>query len=152
MANVSITYNNERNISKHCVKCPYSELFWSLFSRIRTGYGEIHSKFRKIRTRKTPNTDTFHAVKVVAWRSIYLLRMVIFHKPFFTILQGQISWMIVYDRNNEWSKRRNELCQNYFWKNNKDQCCVFFFLVNPFHATHLFWYPLKIYSNPWQMG
>ena len=22
-------------------KCPYSELFWSLFSRIRTEYGEI---------------------------------------------------------------------------------------------------------------
>ena len=26
----------------HCVKkCPYSELFWSVFSRIRTEYGEI---------------------------------------------------------------------------------------------------------------
>ena len=36
-------------------KCPYSELFWSVFSRIRTKYG-------KIRTRITPNTDTFYAV------------------------------------------------------------------------------------------
>ena len=23
-----------------CKKCPYSELFWSVFSRIRTEYGE----------------------------------------------------------------------------------------------------------------
>ena len=36
-------------------KCPYSGLFWSVFSRIRTEYG-------KIRTRITPNTGTFHAV------------------------------------------------------------------------------------------
>ena len=27
----------------HCVKCPYSELFWSAFSRIRTEYGEMQS-------------------------------------------------------------------------------------------------------------
>ena len=26
---------------QHCVRCPYSELFWSAFSRIRTEYGEI---------------------------------------------------------------------------------------------------------------
>ena len=32
-------------------KCPYSELFWSVFSRIP-----------KMRTRITPNTDTFYAV------------------------------------------------------------------------------------------
>ena len=25
----------------HCVKCPYSEFFWSVFSRIVTEYGEI---------------------------------------------------------------------------------------------------------------
>ena len=24
---------------RHCEKCPYSELFWSVFSRIRTEYG-----------------------------------------------------------------------------------------------------------------
>ena len=45
--------------------CPYSEFFWSVFSRIRTEYGEtslrIQSKFRKKWTRKTPNTDTFYA-------------------------------------------------------------------------------------------
>ena len=27
----------------HCVKCPYSGLFWSAFSRIQTEYGEILS-------------------------------------------------------------------------------------------------------------
>ena len=46
-------------------KCPYSELFWSLFSGIRTEYGEIlhiQSKCGKMRTRITPNTDTFNAV------------------------------------------------------------------------------------------
>ena len=47
-------------------KCPYSELFWSVFSRIQTEYRvsfHIQSKCRKIRTRITPNTDTFHAVE-----------------------------------------------------------------------------------------
>ena len=45
--------------------CPYSELFWSAFSRIRTEYGEIPdilSKCGKMRTRITPNTDTFYSV------------------------------------------------------------------------------------------
>ena len=46
----------------------YSEFFWSVFSRIRTEYGEvgvylrIQSRCGKMRTRKTPNTGTFHAV------------------------------------------------------------------------------------------
>ena len=50
-----------------CKKCPYSELFWSAFSRIWTEYGEyyvflrIQSKCGKMRTRLTPNTDTFYA-------------------------------------------------------------------------------------------
>ena len=48
-------------------KCPYSELFWSIFSRIRTEYGysvslRILSECGKKRTRITPNTDTSHAV------------------------------------------------------------------------------------------
>ena len=37
-------------------KCLYSEFFWSVFSHIHTEYGEI-------RTRKTLNMDTFHAVQ-----------------------------------------------------------------------------------------
>ena len=48
-------------------KCPYLEFFWCIFSRFLTEYGftvnlRIHSECGKIRTRKTPNTDTFHAV------------------------------------------------------------------------------------------
>ena len=63
-----------------CKKCPYSELFWSAFSRIRTEYGEIlriQSECGKIRTRITPNTDTFHAVytiKVIFTSSSLFLR------------------------------------------------------------------------------
>ena len=49
-------------------KCPYLELFCSAFSLIQTEYWEIRSispiqsKCGKMRTRITPNTDTFHAV------------------------------------------------------------------------------------------
>ena len=49
-------------------KCPYLELFWSVFSRIRTKYGDIlrispySIQMRENRTRITPNMDTFHAV------------------------------------------------------------------------------------------
>ena len=46
-------------------KCPYSEFFWSVFSCIPTQYGvSLHnqSEYGKIRTRRIPNTDTFHAV------------------------------------------------------------------------------------------
>ena len=60
----------------HCVKCLYSELFWSVTSRIRTEYGEItlcidnspveslriQSTCRKIWTTITLNTDTFYVV------------------------------------------------------------------------------------------
>ena len=47
--------------------CPYSELIWSVFSRIRTEYGEIrrrdvHSECGEIRIRMATNMDTFHAV------------------------------------------------------------------------------------------
>ena len=38
-------------------KCPYSELFWSIFSRIRTEYG-------KTLTIITQNVDTFYAVLI----------------------------------------------------------------------------------------
>ena len=41
-------------------KCPHLALFWSAFSRIRTEYGE--SECEKMRTRITPDTDTFYAV------------------------------------------------------------------------------------------
>ena len=44
-------------------RCPYSELFWSAFSHIRTEYEETRS------TRITPNTDTSHAVIVCTTKS-----------------------------------------------------------------------------------
>ena len=43
-------------------KCPYLELFWYVFSRIRTEYGDgqsIQSECEKMQTIITPNTDTF---------------------------------------------------------------------------------------------
>ena len=49
-------------------KHPYSELFWSVFSRIRTEYREnwvslrIQSQCGKMRTRIIPNTGTFYSV------------------------------------------------------------------------------------------
>ena len=51
---------------------PYSELFWSLFARIWTEHGEIlrispysvqmRENLGKMRTRITPNTDSFYPV------------------------------------------------------------------------------------------
>ena len=55
-------------------KCPYSELFWSAFSRIRTEHGvslRIQSECGKIRTRITPNTETFHAVLIIIFFCTY---------------------------------------------------------------------------------
>ena len=60
-------------------KCPYLELFWSVFFRTCTEYGEIRSispylvRIWKGRTRIAPNADTFHAVNrrinVIQYRS-----------------------------------------------------------------------------------
>ena len=56
-------------------KSPYSEFFWSAFSLIRTEYLSVKSEYlyevsfriqfehEKMRTRNTPNTDTFQAVR-----------------------------------------------------------------------------------------
>ena len=40
-------------------KCPYSELFWSTFF---PHFSHIPTMRRKMRTRVTPNKDTFYAV------------------------------------------------------------------------------------------
>ena len=60
-------------------KCMYSELFWSGFSSVRTEYGEIRivslcirSECGKMRTRITPNMDTFYAVSIHnGWNNKY---------------------------------------------------------------------------------
>ena len=46
-----------------CEKCPYSEFFWFVFSEFGLNTERPYSFWlRENRTRKTPNTDTFHAV------------------------------------------------------------------------------------------
>ena len=50
-------------MSALCKNCPYSELFWSAFSRIWTEYSVslcIKSECGKMRTRITLNTETFY--------------------------------------------------------------------------------------------
>ena len=53
-----------------CVKCPYSEFFWSFFSCIRSEWGEIWGispcsiRMWEKRIRKIPNIDNFHVVLV----------------------------------------------------------------------------------------
>ena len=57
------------NNTTHCEKCPKSDFFRFVFFRIRTEYGEVRSISKysvgmgKIRTRVTPNTDTFCEVR-----------------------------------------------------------------------------------------
>ena len=51
----------------HCVKnVQIRSFFWSIFSRIRTEYGDLLHKFpyavRKYGPEKTPYLDTFHRV------------------------------------------------------------------------------------------
>ena len=53
-------------------KCPYSELYWSAFSRIRTEYGEIYRITRNNWTRITPDTNTFHAVLIFLIKPFFL--------------------------------------------------------------------------------
>ena len=62
---------SERSIRTLREKCPYSELFWSAFSRIRT---RILSECGKMRTIITLNTNTFYAVeaaKILFYKLLY---------------------------------------------------------------------------------
>ena len=53
-------------------KCRYSDLIWSVFFPIRTEYEDLGSKspnsvqMRENTDKKTPNTNTFFAVMVLA--------------------------------------------------------------------------------------
>ena len=61
-------------------KYPYSGFFCSIYSRIRTEYEvskykvsvHIQSEWRKIRTRKTPNTDTIYALCSCADKDVFI--------------------------------------------------------------------------------
>ena len=56
-------------------KCPYSELFWPVFS----AFGLNAKIYAKIRTRITPNTDTFYAVKTgIAYHMSNTFRHIVF--------------------------------------------------------------------------
>ena len=58
-------------------KCPGSELIWCVFPAFELNterYGvslQIQSKCGKIRTRITPNTDTFHAVLIFRFDYVF---------------------------------------------------------------------------------
>ena len=60
---ITILFSHSKLQKLHSLgeKCPYSESFWSAFSRIRTECRSlrIHSECGKMRTRITPNTHTF---------------------------------------------------------------------------------------------
>ena len=66
-----ITYlSHNRALWTYTAWGPYSEFFWYVFSCIWTEYGEIlrnapySVRMRENRTKKTPNTDTFHVLFV----------------------------------------------------------------------------------------
>ena len=63
----TITVNNWDLYQTLREMCPYSQLFWSACSRIMERYSAslcIQSECGKIRTRITPITATFHAMKM----------------------------------------------------------------------------------------
>ena len=66
--------------SENQKKCPYLEFFWSIFLYIWAEYAEIRSSSLRIqfecvetRTRKTPNTETFHAVHLLIFFKLFVL-------------------------------------------------------------------------------
>ena len=66
-------------------KCPYSEFFWSLFSRIWAEYGEIRRIYEcgKIRTRKTIIRTLFtqyYFVRHILQKTVYMPPEVLYKK------------------------------------------------------------------------
>ena len=53
-------------------KCPYLELFWSLFSRIRIEYGEI-LRISPYSVQMRENTDQKNSEYGHFWYSVYFL-------------------------------------------------------------------------------
>ena len=67
------SFRTENELKEHKTlrkNCPDTEFFWSIFSRIWTGYGDLRTKspysaqIREHTDQKTPYLDTFHAVKM----------------------------------------------------------------------------------------
>ena len=65
-------------------KCPYSEFLWCVFWRNLSLV--IQSEPSKIRTRKTPNTDTFYTVYTLG---LYSSAAFLVDNPYNTYPQGQ---------------------------------------------------------------
>ena len=66
-------------------KCPYSELFWSAFSRIRTEYGEIRSislySVRMGENADQNNSEYGYFLSSVNHTGIYAMAQIIFLLP-----------------------------------------------------------------------
>ena len=84
ISRVIFTYSTLREM------CPYSELFWSAFSRNRTEYGEIFrispysARMRENTDQKTLNTVTFYAVKM-----LYISVYIVFGSVIFVVRAGR---------------------------------------------------------------
>ena len=80
-------------------KCPFSELFWSVFSRIQT-YTERYSVFLRVQSEcekiwtgiTDTNTDTFYAVK----REILIILLYLFLYRFFIHLHFRTTFPIYF--------------------------------------------------------
>ena len=118
-------------------KCPYLEFFWSAFFRIWTEYGEmsLHIQFEwgKMRIRKTPNTDTFHAVKKLYWK-VFSIGPNFLHWRWniFSVKCNRPNWHLPVQSNNGSTRTICEICSQ--WRSQNDAVLVSLFLtLNRFH-------------------
>ena len=101
------------NIIFHSVKCPYSELFWSTFSRTRTEYGEILriSPYSvRMRTRITPNTNTCYAVFISRFFKLFSQPLEYQWRASVNRFMTMANFKILeFEPNDSWDVRRLEL-------------------------------------------
>ena len=116
-------------------KCLYPELFWSAFSRIRS--------ISPYSVRKRENTDQNNSEY---WRLITLKRRCVSTVKELSQFQLFPNWNI---------QSCQEICFSQGLREHTTPCClpllkeILFLLINPFHATDLFWYPLRTSENLW---
>ena len=83
MVQTQLTFHpcNSFFINNQNMTCPYSEFFWSYFLAYKLNTERysvslcIQSEYGKIRIRKTPNTDTFHALTAVEKHCFVVLKV-----------------------------------------------------------------------------
>ena len=82
-------------------KCPYSELFWSVFSRIRTEYGEI-LRISLYSVRMRENTDQNMEIQFLwlMWIDLDCCRFFKSTEDKLLIILIAISWTIVFEKKN----------------------------------------------------